>query len=395
MTGLPVLSPTSCLWLGWPPRSAAWLFLLPARREIAWSRTPPPWPSASPSSPQWVWAPTSGHRDSVQSSDMYNVLASETNRSPSPRCVYRDKVVLCFLTRTCPSYTVPIPLWGSIPSGPLVCSGGTGHTAGALSAHVTWQEKLHTAETMKAQQISESNGNRRKHPMDQQSKLFLLSFFFLFPLTFTGATLTYEPHHEGGAAVTLGGRVEGLHHKLMCFGLRRKRHKQSWMTNKERFVFVQTYNQKIKRTYLGWGASDAAVPSGAHGGGLDWTGRVVYQLHDRTHTVFLPVLNQHQHCSLFPGIHISFWRGSPIRIRGQGGLTCFIIFNRSLTSQCVLFELESAEATMLLLFFVVLLAFLRNRVTCDAPDLTSLTASGLWLPVWSWTLAENPHLTGH
>lgn len=41
-----------------------------------------------------------------------------------------------------------------------------------------------------------------------------------FPvLTFTGTTLTYEPHHEGGAPVTLRGRVERLHHKLMCFGL--------------------------------------------------------------------------------------------------------------------------------------------------------------------------------
>lgn len=41
-------------------------------------------------------------------------------------------------------------------------------------------------------------------------------------LTFTGTTLTYEPHHEGGAAVTLGGRVERFHHELMCFGLRRR-----------------------------------------------------------------------------------------------------------------------------------------------------------------------------
>lgn len=38
-------------------------------------------------------------------------------------------------------------------------------------------------------------------------------------LTFTGAALADEPHHERGAAVALGGRVEGLHHELMCFGL--------------------------------------------------------------------------------------------------------------------------------------------------------------------------------
>lgn len=40
-------------------------------------------------------------------------------------------------------------------------------------------------------------------------------------LTFTGTTLTYEPHHEGSAPVTFSGRVECLHHKLMCFGLQR------------------------------------------------------------------------------------------------------------------------------------------------------------------------------
>lgn len=39
-----------------------------------------------------------------------------------------------------------MPLCGSIPKGPLVWSGGIGHTAGALSAQVTWQEKPHTCE---------------------------------------------------------------------------------------------------------------------------------------------------------------------------------------------------------------------------------------------------------
>ena len=61
---------------------------------------------------------------------------SPTNKQPRPLSVS--------LTLTVPSYAVPIPLWGSIPSGPFVWSCGTGHTAGALSAHVTWQEKLHT-----------------------------------------------------------------------------------------------------------------------------------------------------------------------------------------------------------------------------------------------------------
>lgn len=46
--------PTSCRWPGWQPRWAATLSLPPARRGRAWSHTPPPWPSASPSSPQWV-----------------------------------------------------------------------------------------------------------------------------------------------------------------------------------------------------------------------------------------------------------------------------------------------------------------------------------------------------
>lgn len=44
-----------------------------------------------------------------------------------------------------------MPFWGSIPKGPLVCSGGMGHTAGALSAQVTWQENPHTCEEEKKQ----------------------------------------------------------------------------------------------------------------------------------------------------------------------------------------------------------------------------------------------------
>lgn len=48
------------------------------------------------------------------------------------------------LTLRCPSYAVPMPLWVSIPNLPFVWSGATGHTEGALSAQVTWQEKLQT-----------------------------------------------------------------------------------------------------------------------------------------------------------------------------------------------------------------------------------------------------------
>lgn len=48
------------------------------------------------------------------------------------------------LTLRCPSYAVPMPLWVSIPNFPFVWSGATGHTEGALSAQVTWQEKLQT-----------------------------------------------------------------------------------------------------------------------------------------------------------------------------------------------------------------------------------------------------------
>lgn len=111
------------------------------------------------------------------------VMASEARRSPSPRCVHRDKVVLCFLTRTCPSYTVPIPLWGSIPSGPFVCSGGTGHTAGALSAHVTWQEKLHTAETMN-RSVNPMKTEKKKKTSDGSVEQTLpLEFFFFYSLS--------------------------------------------------------------------------------------------------------------------------------------------------------------------------------------------------------------------
>lgn len=66
-------------------------------------------------------------------------------KSKCPNCGY------LILTRTCPSYAVPMPFCGSIPKGPLVCSGGIGQTAGALSAQVTWQEKPHTCEEEKKQ----------------------------------------------------------------------------------------------------------------------------------------------------------------------------------------------------------------------------------------------------
>ncbi len=55
-----------------------------------------------------------------------------------------NKIWRTTLTLRWPSYAVPMPLWVSIPSLPLVWSGATGHTEGALSAQVTWQEKLQT-----------------------------------------------------------------------------------------------------------------------------------------------------------------------------------------------------------------------------------------------------------
>lgn len=61
------------------------------------------------------------------------------------------------------------------------------------------------------ERISESRGR------NVEETIYWIRVFFR--LTFTGASLADEPHHEGGAAVALGGRVEGLHHKLMCFGL--------------------------------------------------------------------------------------------------------------------------------------------------------------------------------
>lgn len=65
------------------------------------------------------------NKDSIANSEEY--MKSRTN-----------------LTLRCPSYAVPMPLWASIPNLPFVWSGATGHTEGALSAQVTWQEKLQT-----------------------------------------------------------------------------------------------------------------------------------------------------------------------------------------------------------------------------------------------------------
>lgn len=208
-----------------------------------------------------------------------------------------------WFTLTVPSYTVPIPLWGSMPSGPLVCSGGTGHTAGALSAHVTWQEKLHTAGRER------ERGRESERPMDameislsrSQENICWIRFFSR--LTFTGAALADEPHHEGGAAVALGRRVEGLHHKLMCFRLQGGNVLRLSATTKQIVCVCKCGEKKCN---LRRGTSDAAVASGAHGGGLDWAGWVVYQLHHtNTHTYTtqwpgsgLVADQQQHHCSL-------------------------------------------------------------------------------------------------
>lgn len=59
---------------------------------------------------------------------------------------------------------------------------------------------------------------------------------------------------------------------------------QSMTTNSKEFVSASCREKRRKtQCNLGGGASDAAVASGAHGGGLDRAGRVVYQLH-HTHT---------------------------------------------------------------------------------------------------------------
>lgn len=59
------------------------------------------------------------------------------------------------LTRTWPSYAVPTPFWGSIPSGPLVCSGGTGQVVGALFTQVIWHENPQTV------------GGEKRHDLDK------------------------------------------------------------------------------------------------------------------------------------------------------------------------------------------------------------------------------------
>lgn len=69
---------------------------------------------------------------------------------------------------------------------------------------MTWQEKLQTG---REGQRSDPTGFTGRLPPVRAV------------LTFAGAALADEAHHQRGAAVALGGRVEGLHHELMCFGL--------------------------------------------------------------------------------------------------------------------------------------------------------------------------------
>lgn len=65
-----------------------------------------------------------------------------------------------------------------------------------------------------------NEANAFQPDLDNERKKIISCFMYSLNLTFTGAALTYESHHEGSALVTLGGGVEGLHHELMCFGLR-------------------------------------------------------------------------------------------------------------------------------------------------------------------------------
>lgn len=105
-----------------------------------------------------------------------------------------------------------MPFCGSIPSGPLVWSGGIGHTAGALSAQVTWHEKLQTA-------------GEDKEPDEFP---IITSFpwqpqlFPWWPLTFTRTALSDESHHQRRALATFSGCSEGLHNKLMRLWLQKE-----------------------------------------------------------------------------------------------------------------------------------------------------------------------------
>lgn len=74
--------------------------------------------------------------------------------------------------------------------------------------------------------------------------------------------MTYEPHHEGSAPVTLGGRVECLHHKLMCFGLWRineisMNEHQSVIINS---LFVSRLSNKKNNNRLTFGEERPILP---------------------------------------------------------------------------------------------------------------------------------------
>lgn len=180
------------------------------------------------------------------------------------------------LTLTCPSYTVPIPFWGSMPSGPLVWSWGTGHTAGALSAHVTWQEKLHTAgETQTDRRFDWSNFKTSSVVLiskltEHGSHPLLLVFLpsQVQPWRMRPTMRDVQRLHLVGVlnvfttnwcALDYGEEVKWL---LTACEVAKESNNDKWCER--------------KTSHLWRGASNTAVPSWAHGGGLDWTGRVVY-----------------------------------------------------------------------------------------------------------------------
>lgn len=95
------------------------------------------------------------------------------------------------LTLTWPSYAVPIPFWGSIPRGPFVCSGGTGHAVGALFTQVIWHENPHTfGRTKKETKFNKNSFYKKKiHQEFITSKVnecFSLNLFSKTILSFGG-----------------------------------------------------------------------------------------------------------------------------------------------------------------------------------------------------------------
>ena len=150
-----------------------------------------------------------------------------------------------------------MPLCTSMPSGLLACSGGMGHTRGALSLQDTWQMKEHTGKSEGERELvykdtcstmasctirsavylkcyslftqcvclPERNATHSflSPPTHREWRRRAWSFVCMKP-TFAGVALAEEAHHQGAAVGALGGAGEGLDAQLVSFGLQTHTH---------------------------------------------------------------------------------------------------------------------------------------------------------------------------